>query len=88
MFFLLPTCDIVLGSRSDRNEDEVDGIILQHGFEIGLVIAWVTGLFVLYAGGPEFKKSLTGNVLRFILGTCLLLTTVMYLALRLQGVNP
>ena len=72
----------------DRNEDEVDEIILQHGFEIGLVIAWVTGLFVLYAGGPELKKSLTGNILRFVLGACLLLCTVMYFALRLQGINP
>jgi ABC-type multidrug transport system permease subunit len=77
-----------MGHVRDRIEDTVDDIIMKHGFEIGLVIAWVTGLFVLYAGGPEFKRTRTGNTLRFILGTCLLLTTFMYFGLRLQGVNP
>jgi len=66
----------------------MNDIIMKHGFEIGLVIAWITGAFVLYAGGDELKKSTTGNVLRFLVATLILLVTAMYFGLRLMGVNP
>lgn len=63
-------------------------MIEQWGTEIALGIAVVTGVFVLNVGRKEFEKTTTGRWFQFVLAGCLLLSVVMYFALRISGVNP
>jgi uncharacterized membrane protein len=58
------------------------------GTEIALVIAVVTGTYVMWFGKLEFKKTRLGNIFMFTVGTFILLSLAMYFGLRLQGVNP
>jgi len=63
-------------------------MIEQWGTEVALVIAVVTGIFVLQVGKKEMSKTTTGRWFQFILATCLLVSVVMYFGLRISGVNP
>jgi hypothetical protein len=63
-------------------------MIEQWGTEFALVIAVVTGIFVLQVGKKEMNKTSTGRWFQFVLAACLLVSVAMYFGLRMSGVNP
>ncbi len=63
-------------------------MIEQWGTEVALVIAVVTGIFVLQVGKKEMNKTSLGRWFQFILATCLLVSVATYFGLRMSGVNP
>jgi hypothetical protein len=63
-------------------------MIEQWGTEVALVIAVVTGIFVLQVGKKEMNKTSLGRWFQFILAACLLISVAMYFGLRMSGVNP
>ena len=65
-----------------------DSMIEQWGTEVALVIAVVTGIFVLQVGKKEMNKTSLGRWFQFILSACLLISVAMYFGLRMSGVNP
>jgi hypothetical protein len=62
-------------------------MIDQWGTEIAIVIALITGSFVLWVGKDEFKKTKMGRTLVYTLVMLLTLTVLLYLGLRFSGVN-